>query len=136
MKIVFRDADLVVNGVNFSQWVREANANLSREQIESTGMQAPGKEYLTGDRVDSFDFTLAQDFDADAVDATLWPLFEAGSEFVVELKHKNADVSTTNPRYVGTCTLIEYQPMAGARNTLLEIKVTMPIQGAATRETT
>lgn len=135
-KVVFRDADLTVNGVNLSHWVREAAANLTREQVESAGMQAEGKEYLAGDRVDTFEFTMAQSFDAAAVDRTLFPLFESGDEFVVELKHKNTPAGEGNPRYVGVCTLIEYQPMAGARASLLEIKVSMPVNGAIHRETT
>jgi hypothetical protein len=76
--IVFKDAHLTIDGVDLSTWVRECTLNLTTEDIESTGMQAAGKEFQSGDRVDSLDVKFKQDFSAAAVDATLFPIFESG----------------------------------------------------------
>lgn len=135
-KFVFKDAALLVNGVDLSDYVREAACTVTRERVEATGMQASGKEYLPGDRDDSFEFTLMQDFEAAKVNATLWPLFVAGTEFEVKLSHQPSPHSASNPAFVGDCTLIEYTPITGKRADLAEIKVTMPCNGAITTDET
>lgn len=134
--IVFKDAALHIDGVDLSTWVRECTLNLTTEDIESTGMQAAGKENQSGDRVDSLDVKFKQDFAAGAVDATLFPIFESGDVVEFTLRHASSPVSATNPEYRGNIRLNSYQPFTGARNTLLEPQITMPINGAATRHTT
>jgi hypothetical protein len=134
--IVFKDAHLTIDGVDLSTWVRECTLNLTTEDIESTGMQAAGKEFQSGDRVDSLDVKFKQDFSAAAVDATLFPIFESGDAVEFTLRHASSAVSATNPEYRGTIRLNSYQPFTGARNTLLEPQITMPVNGAVTRHTT
>lgn len=134
--IVFKDAALTLDAVDLSTWVREATLNLTTEDIESTAMQAAGKEFQSGDRVDSLDVKFKQDFSAGAVDATLFPLFEAGTHVDFTLRHASTAVGAANPEYRGNVRLNSYQPFTGARNTLLEPSITMPVNGAVTRHTT
>lgn len=134
--IVFKDAALEIDAVDLSTWVREATLSLTTEDIESTGMQATGKEFQSGDRVDSLEVKFKQDFSAAAVDATLFPIFEAGTHVDFTIRHASSAVGADNPEYRGNLRLNSYQPFNGARGALLEPSVTMPLNGAATRHTT
>lgn len=134
--IVFKDAALSIDDVDLSTWVREATLNLTTEDIESTAMQAAGKEFQSGDRVDSLDVKFKQDFSAGAVDATLFPIFESGEHVEFTIRHASSAIGETNPEYRGDIRLNSYQPFTGARNTLLEPQITMPVNGAVTRHTT
>lgn len=134
--IVFKDASLTIDSADLSTWVRECTLNLSTEDVESTGMQAAGKEFQSGDRVDSLEVKFKQDFSASAVDATLFPIFEAGVAVEFGLRAFSTAVATTNPEYRGDIRPNTYQPFTGARGVLLEPQMTFPVNGAVTRHTT
>lgn len=133
--IVFKDASLTIDSVDLSTWVRECTLRLTTEDIESTGMQATGKEFQSGDRVDSLEAKFKQDFAAAAVDATLFPLFEAGTSVAFAIRHLSTAAGATNPEYRGMLRLNSYEPFNGSRGALLEPSITMPLNGAATRHT-
>ncbi|MEU6674758.1 hypothetical protein [Streptomyces sp. NPDC046925] len=127
-KIVLRSCDIVVNGVNFSDHVSSVEINLVKDEIETTNFSGAGRERVAGLKDDSFVLNFQQDFAAGEVDATLFPLWDLETEFVVVVKPTAAAVSAGNPSYTGTCILLEYQPLAGDVGDLSETEVTFPTQ--------
>jgi hypothetical protein len=135
-KLVLRDCYVVVNGTNFSDHVSSCEINMSKDEVETTNFSGSGRERVHGLQDNSFTVTFQQDFGAASVDSVLFPLWNGESEFVVELRPTSAAVSASNPKYTGTCILLEYQPLSGDVGDLSETEVTFNVQrGTFTRAT-
>lgn len=127
-KLILRDCVITVNGVVFSDHVSSVTVNFSKDEIETTNFGGSGRERQAGLKDDSFEINFQQDFAANEVDATLYPLYDLEEEFEVRVRPTAAAISATNPEYVGTCILLEYQPLAGDVGSLSETSVTFPTQ--------
>lgn len=127
-KIVLRDCQITVNGVNLSDHVSSVEVNFVKDEVETTNFSGQGRERIAGLKDDSFVVTFQQDYAAGEVDATLFPLYDNETEFTVVVKPTAAAVSATNPSYTGTCILLEYQPLSGSVGDLSETEVTFPSQ--------
>lgn len=135
-KLVLRDCYVVVNGTNFSDHVSSCEINMSKDEVETTNFSGSGRERVHGLQDNSFSVTFQQDFAAASVDAVLFPLWNNENEFTVEIRPTSGSVSASNPKYTGTCILLEYQPLAGDVGDLSETEVTFNVQrGTFTRAT-
>lgn len=127
-KLVLRDCYIVVNSVNFSDHVSSVEINLSKDEVETTNFSGQGRERVAGLKDDNFVINFQQDFAAGQVNAVLYPLYNNETEFEVEVRPTSSAVSATNPKYTGTCVLLEYQPLSGSVGDLSETEVTFPTQ--------
>lgn len=127
-KLVLRDCYIVVNGVNFSDHCSSVEVNLSKDEVETTNFSGSGRERVAGLKDDNFVINFQQDFAAAQVDATLYPLYNNETEFVVEVRPTSSAASVTNPKYTATVILLEYQPVSGKVGDLSETEVTFPAQ--------
>jgi len=135
-KLVLRDCYVVVNGTVFSDHVSSCEINMSKDEVETTNFSGSGRERVHGLQDNSFSVTFQQDFDANSVDSVLYPLWNNENEFTVEIRPRSGSVSASNPKYTGTCILLEYQPLAGDVGDLSETEVTFNVQrGTFTRAT-
>lgn len=131
-KVVLTKAFVEIDGVDLSCFANEVEINASKDEIDANTFC--GQDKLPGLEESTFSIGLIQDFDADAVDATLWPLYDSGDTFTVVVRpDRTAAVSATNPEYSGTCRLLEYQPLSGGVGDLAEISVDLPVIGALSR---
>lgn len=127
-KFVLLNCQIEVNSVDFSDHVSSVEVSLEKEGVDTTNFSGGGKEQVQGLSSDSFSINFQQDFAAAEVNATLWPLYVAGTEFTVKVRATSAAVSATNPSFEGTCILLQYQPIVGKPGELSETKVTFPTQ--------
>lgn len=117
-----------VNGVVMSDHISSVEMNTKKALVETTNFAGGGKEYILGLKDDELTITFQQDFAAGEVDATLWPLYDNGTEFTVKVRPEDAPISVTNPEYVADCLLPEYSPLSGKVGDLSEIKIKFPTQ--------
>lgn len=127
-KLVLRDCYITINGTNVSDHVNSVTVNLSKDDVETTSFSGGGRERVAGLKDDSFELNIQQDYGAASVDAVLYPLYDLESEFVIEVRPTSASVSATNPKYSGTCVLLEYSPLDGKVGDLSETKLKIPTQ--------
>src|SRR5690606_21110271 len=133
-KHVMRNAYVEIDGVDMSCWANEVEINASKDEIDANTFC--GQDKLAGLEESSFSIGLIQDFEAAAVDATLWPLFDSNATFTVVVRpDKDSPVGAENPEYSGTCRLMEYQPLSGGPGDLAEISIDLPVVGALSRAT-
>ena len=125
-----------INNVDLSDHVREVTINMEREDLDATCSGASGKERIPGLRDESFEMTLAQDFDGSEVDATLTGLYTDGTRFEVIVKPRAGSTSSTNPAFEGNVYLLSYPPLSGAVGVLAETQIKLPVDGVITRATT
>ncbi|MGW0939111.1 hypothetical protein [Streptomyces sp. NPDC002666] len=129
-KVVLKDCYIVVNGTNFSDHVSEVTVNLSKDDVETTSFSGGGRERVAGLKDDSFELKIQQDYANGSTDAVLYPLYNNETEFTIEVRPTSSAVSATNPKYTGTCILLEYSPLDGKVGDLSETKVKIPTQRA------
>ena len=127
-KLVLRNCVITVNGIDFSDHVSSVEVSLKKASIDTTNFSGGGKEQVAGLKDDEFTINFQQDFAAAEVDATLYPLYNNETEFVVTVKPVAGAVSVSNPLYSGTCILLEYQPLSGKVGELSDTKVKFPSQ--------
>lgn len=129
-KLVLRNCVTTVNGVDFSDHISSVEVSLKKASVDTTNFSGGGKEQVAGLKSDEFTLNFQQDFAAANVDATLYPLYNNETEFVVTVKPTTGAVSATNPLYSGTCILLEYTPLSGKVGDLSDTKVKFPTQRA------
>lgn len=127
-KLVLRDCVITVNGVDFSDHTSSVEIQLKKNEVETTNFSGGGRERVAGLKDDSFKINFQQDFAAAEVDATLYPLYNAETEFTVTVKPTAAAVSANNPLFSATCVLLEYQPLSGKVGDLSETQVSFLTQ--------
>lgn len=129
-KFVILDPWVELNGVDLSSFVSEVTVNMSRADVDLTASGDAGITRKPGLRDDSYEFTFRQDFDANSVDATIFALFDAGTEFEVRVA-KNAPPSATT--FDGNCIITDYSPLAGAIGDAGNATLTLPVSGKIAR---
>lgn len=135
-KLILKNCVVTVNGVDFTDHCSEVEVAMKKASVDTTNFSGGGKEAQAGLREDTMTVTFQQDFSASEVDATLYPLWNNETEFVVTVKPTSSSVSATNPLYSATCILLEYTPLSGKPGELSSTKVAFPTQrGTLTRAT-
>lgn len=111
---VLTDASVTVNAVDLSDHVQSVTVELSRETQDDTAMGNTARSNSAGLKTNSMSVTFLQDFAASEVDATLWTLYDAGTEHDVVVKETSSAVGATNPTYTLTGFITDYNPIGGS----------------------
>lgn len=111
---VLTDASVVVNSVDLSDHVQSVTVTTSRETQDDTVMGNTARSNSAGLKATGISVTFLQDFAASEVDATLWTLYDAGTEHTVVVMPTSAAVGSTNPTYTLTGFISSYAPIGGS----------------------
>ena len=132
----FLDAEITVNSVDLSAFARSVTLDSNNEILDKTTFGQNSRVKVAGMKDWSVAVEFYQSYYTAEVDATLWPLHDAGTEFTITVMPNLTDgISTVNPKYTGTAILANYQPIAGAHNDVLASTVTFESAGDLTRTT-
>lgn len=113
-KVVLTDARVTVNGVNLSDHVSSVTVETSKDEVDVTAMGAAFKQLLAGLGDATITLSVFQDFAGGSVHSTVWPLYQAGSQFPVTVRPTSAAESATNPTLTMTGVILTYSPLAGS----------------------
>jgi len=111
--IVLTNAQVLVNSVDLSTWVKSVKIDYKADTPETTAMGSLTKTRLPSLKDWSMDIEFNQDFGAAATDATIQPLVGAAT-FPIEVRPVNGARSATNPGYNGNALLADY-PVLGQK---------------------
>lgn len=129
------DHKITVNGTNLSASLQSATLDLSSDELETTAFGGGWRTRVAGLKSGSVTLNFFQDFGAAAVDATLYPLFAAGSYATVVISPTSTAVSATNPAYTAICLVSQYQPYSASVGDIATLSVTWPTNGTVSRAT-
>ena len=122
----FINAGITIDGTDMSALARAVNIDSGNEILDGTAFGDMSRVKVAGMKDWSITIEFWQSFDLDEIDDVLWPLHQAGSEFLVEISpDRDAGMTTDNPTYSGTMTAANYQPLAGTHNDVLTVNVTL-----------
>lgn len=130
-KFVATDYAITIGGDDFSTSLASVTLDVNAEEQETTSFGDSWRERIGGLKDGSVSLDFHQDFGADSVDATLWPLL--GTTVTIVIKPTSAAVGATNPTYTFDALVTEYQPFASSVGDLATLSVSWPVTGAVVR---
>lgn len=132
-KFVTTDYSITLGTTDFSSSIAAVTLEVSADEQETTAFGNSFRTRIAGLKDASLTLEWHQDFGADSVDATLWPLL--GSEVSFEILPQGGTVSATNPSYSGTALVVQYSPLDSSVGDLATLSTTWPVTGEVTRAT-
>ena len=130
---VITDADITINGVVLSNLANQVTLTYEKEAVESTTFGDTGRRFIGGLQNVTIDIEFMQDFAANKVEATVFPL--VGSQTTVTVRKSSAATSATNPLYTVVNTYLAAHAPVSA--TVGELATTsLSFQGGSLTKTT
>ena len=128
-KFVIKNAVVKVNGVDLSSHVSSVSVETTKDEVDVTGMSNSGwREFTDGFADAQATVTFWQDYAGGQVDATLYPLYTAGSVFPF----------TVQPEAAGTvlwrldqARIFNYNPVSGGAGDASSFDATFRNSGTA-----
>lgn len=132
-KFVTTDYAISIDSTDFSESINSVTLDVTVDEQETTAFGNTSRTRIGGLKDGSVSLDFHQDFGADSVDATLWPLL--GNTVTITLKPTSGAVSATNPEYTFDALVTQYSPFANATGELATLSVSWPVTGDVTRGT-
>lgn len=130
-KFVTTDYAIELGGTDFSTSIASVTLDITVDEQETTAFGATSRTRIGGLKDASISLDFHQDFGADSVDATLYPLL--GQTVTFTITPTTGAVSATNPTYSGSALVTQYSPFANAVGDLATLSVSWPVTGDITR---
>lgn len=127
------NAYFVINSVNLSAWVKAIELPQGCESLDDTFMADTTRSHAGGLLTWSLKVTLGQDYVASAVDQTINAL--VGTVTTFEVRADAGSVSTTNPKWSGSCLVKGYKPLGGTVGDLHLTELELDSASTLTRAT-
>jgi hypothetical protein len=132
-KFVLTSVSTKINNVDFSDHLASVTIDLSADEVETTAFGGSGFRTRVGGLKDgSITLSFHNDFGtsgSDAVDSTIWGLFNTAATVVVT--PTSGTVSPSNPSYTGVFLVSQVNPISGSVGDLATRDVTWPTAGTA-----
>lgn len=133
---VFTDADVTINAIDFSSYVKSLTLNLTNDIPETTAMGVgTTRTRIVGLKDWTIEVTMNEDWADNAVDEDLWDIYNAAVAVEIIVKPSTDAGSASNPVYTGSGVLEGFTPMAGAVGDVAETSVTFHASSAMVRTT-
>jgi len=133
MAIVVTNAVVSIGGVDLSSHITKVTLSTSVNELETTTFGQTAKRRVGGLKDSTVAIDFNQDFQASAVEATLYPLI--GSTTAVVVKPNGTAASSTNPSYTFNVLVTEWMPLDAQVGELASASVTFPVDGLVTKAT-
>lgn len=123
--LAFTDCRLEVNAVDLSDFVTSVELPVEFEALEDTAMGDSARSRIAGLEDSTLSVTFNQDFAAGAPDATIWPLM--GTVVTIKVRPTSAAISSTNPEYVGSYLINQWNPFGNEVGELATVETEWPL---------
>ncbi len=130
-KFVATDYKIEIDSTDFTESIAAVTLEISVDEQETTAFSDDYRTRIGGLKDASLTLDFHQDFGADGVDATLFPLL--GQTVPFTITPTSEAVSATNPSYSGEALVTSYSPFASSVGDLATLSVTWPVSGDVTR---
>lgn len=111
---VLTDAVVIINGVTLSDHARKVTVEDNRAEVDVTAFGATNKAVTKGLGDATMTVEFFQDFAAGKIHATLQPLIASSTAVTVEARATSSARSATNPAYLMSALLMDYNMLDGA----------------------
>jgi hypothetical protein len=130
-KFVATDYTITIGGEDLSASLAALTLDISVAEQETTAFGNAAVTRIGGLRDGSVSLDFHQDFAADSIDATLFPLL--GTVVEITVNPTGEATSATNPMYTFSCLVTQYTPFASSVGDLATLSVSWPVTGDVVR---
>jgi hypothetical protein len=126
---VLLDASVTLNAVDLSLWGNKLTFGVAANEVNADAFGSNGwGTSLAGIKKWTVSIDFEQDFTATSgLNAILWPLL--ATNFPIVIKPTSAAVSTSNPKWSGTVSMLTYSPLDASIGALSTTTVNLTGQG-------
>lgn len=123
--LALTDAMVTINAVDMSDFITSVTLPIEFEALEDTAFGDVARSRIAGLEDSTIQLAFNQDFAASATDVTIWALRKT----VVEIKVRptSAAISATNPEYVGSYLISQWNPFGNAVGEKASVSVSWPL---------
>ena len=130
-KFVATDYIIKIAGDDLSSSLAALTLDISVDEQETTAFGDSARTRIGGLQDGSVSLDFHQDFSADSIDSTLFPLL--GTSVAITVTPFSGATSATNPSYAFSALVTSYSPFASSIGDLATLSVSWPVTGAVTR---
>jgi len=132
MAFVLRNAIVQLDGTDISTSIESVSVEMSAADVRTTAMGAGGEQHLAGIRDDKFTFNAYSAFGANTLHSLVNAKFVAAGTMEVIVFASGSTAGTLNPKFIGYCPLLTYNPVSGAVGEAAMTPLEMPVNGTIT----
>lgn len=126
------NAYVALASTDLSAYAKSLELVVETDVLDATAFQSNAfKASIAGMKGGTLNITFNADVAAAALDSIMWPL--VGTIVTFEVRAVNATVSSSNPKYTGSCVISGWNPIAGSVGEIAENSVSLPTTGTITR---
>ena len=127
--LVLDNPTVTVGGTDLSPFATSVTIthNVMTTQVTTFGSTGPVSHSSTKSAGNTAVVNLVQDFAASASNATVFAAL--GQKVAVVISPETGDASATNPHYTAMAEVHDYQPINGEAGVLVQIDVTLVVDG-------
>lgn len=119
------DLRVEINSVVMSAHAKSVTMPSQFDELDDTAYGDVGRSRITGLEDGSLGITWNEDFDASAVDATIWAARKQA--VVCKVRPTSAAISATNPEYVGSYLVSQINPFGNTVGDLASRSTQWPL---------
>lgn len=124
-RYVATDNQILINDVDFSSSIAAVTLALTADEVETTSFSGSFRSRIGGLKDATVTLDFHQDFGANAVDATLFPLL--GTAVTIRVTPTSEAISETNPGFEGDFLCTEYSPFENSVGDLATLSISWPL---------
>lgn len=125
MSLALTDARVEVNATNMSANVQSVELPDEFEALEDTAMGDSARSRIAGLEDSTLSITWIQSYAMGGPDGTLWPL--RGTVTEVRVRPTSDPISSSNPEYVASYLVNQWQPFANSVGELATAETEWPL---------
>ena len=133
-KFVATDYTITIGGTDLSASLAALTLDISVDEQETTAFGNSSRTRIGGLKDASVSLDFHQDFGADSIDATLFPLL--GTLVEITVNPSGETTGATNPIYTFSALVTQYTPFASSVGDLATLSVSWPVSGDVVRAIT
>lgn len=135
MKVLLDDPFVMLNGIDYSNLIKQVELDLDRAQLDQTAGGDKTQISQPGLKIVGFRITAFQDYADNGLDEQLFTWWDAATEIPVRIRAKKADaIAATNPEWQFNAYLKSYSPLNGQHGQLLQTPVAFMNSSGVTRD--
>lgn len=119
------DARIEINAVNTSADITSVTLPIEFEALEDTAFGDVARSRISGLEDSTLQLNFNQDYDAAALDATIFALL--GTVVEVKVRVTSDAISTSNPEYVGSYLVNSWTPFGNGVGEKAAVSVSWPL---------
>ena len=132
MAYVLRNCIVQLDGTDISTSIESVGVEMSAAEVTTTAMGAGGEQRMAGIRDDKFTFNAYSAFGASTLHSIVNAKFVAAGTLEVIVFPSGSTAGTANPKFIGYCPLLSYNPVSGKVGDAAMTPLNLPVSGTIT----